>query len=48
VIPSASALTLGCEIIMVSFFLSILGLQVRRIDSRAQHEVLWPRSSELV
>ena len=31
VIPSGLALTLGCEIVLVSFFLSILGLCVRRL-----------------
>lgn len=31
VIPSATALTLGCEIILTSFFLSVLGLRVRRL-----------------
>ncbi len=32
VIPAATALTLGTEVVVVSFFLSILGLQVRRIE----------------
>jgi len=34
VIPSATALTLGCEIILASFFLSVLGLRVRRLLQR--------------
>jgi glycosyltransferase involved in cell wall biosynthesis len=32
VIPSGLALTLGCEVILVSFFLSILGLRIRRLE----------------
>jgi hypothetical protein len=32
VICSVTALTLGFEIILASFFLSILGLRVRRLD----------------
>jgi hypothetical protein len=32
VIPSSLALTMGCEIVLVSFFLSILGLRLRRLE----------------
>jgi hypothetical protein len=32
VIPSATALTLGCQVVLSSFFLSVLGLRVRRLD----------------
>ena len=32
VIPSSLALTMGCEVILVSFFLSILGLRIRRLE----------------
>ena len=32
VIPSGLALTMGCEIILVSFFLAILGLRIRRLE----------------
>jgi glycosyltransferase involved in cell wall biosynthesis len=32
VIPSVLALTLGCEVVLVSFFLSLLGLRIRRLE----------------
>ena len=32
VIPSGLALTMGCEVVLVSFFLSILGLRIRRLE----------------
>ena len=32
VIPSVLSLTLGCETVLVSFFLSMLGLRVRRLE----------------
>jgi hypothetical protein len=35
VIPSATALTLGCQTILASFFLSVLGLRIRRLEPSA-------------
>jgi hypothetical protein len=32
VIPSATAMTLGCQVILSSFFLSVLGMRIRRLD----------------
>jgi glycosyltransferase involved in cell wall biosynthesis len=32
VIPAGLALTMGCEVVLASFFLSILGLRVRRLE----------------
>jgi hypothetical protein len=32
VIPSVLGLTLGCEVVLVSFFLSLLGLRIRRLE----------------
>jgi hypothetical protein len=32
VIPSAMAMTLGCQVILSSFFLSVLGMRIRRLD----------------
>jgi len=33
VIPSAVAIALGCEVMLTSFFLSVLGLRVRNLDN---------------
>ena len=33
-IPAATALMLGCQIILASFFLSVLGLRIRRLEAK--------------